>query len=84
VKNKTCIFQKRFVPLTRSNSLTVKTQSTMLRITSLLLTFLVGFYGFALFTDNPEILLVKAKILFGGVCLAAVFAIIVDIKEESR
>lgn len=35
----------------------------------LILGFLIGFYGLALFIDTPEILILKSKIFFGGVVL---------------
>ena len=53
----------------------------MKRITTMILCFLIGFYGAALFTDKPEILLLKGKIFLGGVIIATILKIIDDIKR---
>lgn len=53
----------------------------MKRITTFILCFLIGFYGMSLFTDTPELLLIKSKVLFGGVLLVTVLKIIDDFKE---
>ena len=52
----------------------------MKRITTFILCFLIGFYGMALFTDTPELLLIKSKVLFGGVLLVTILKIIDDFK----
>jgi len=54
----------------------------MKRITTLILCYLIGFYGMALFTDTSESLLIKSKVLFGGVLLVTVLKIIDDFKED--
>lgn len=54
----------------------------MKRITTLILCFLIGFYGTALLIDTPELLLIKSKVLFGGVLIVAILKIIVDFKEK--
>ena len=54
----------------------------MKRITTLILCFLIGFYGTALLIDTPELLLTKSKVLFGGVLIATILKIIVDFKEK--
>ena len=54
----------------------------MKRITTLILCFLIGFYGTALLIDTPELLLIKSKVLFGGVFIATILKIIGDFKEE--
>lgn len=54
----------------------------MKRTTTLILCFLIGFYGTALLIDTPELLLIKSKVLFGGVLIATILKIIGDFKEE--
>jgi len=53
----------------------------MNRITTLLLCFLISFYGTALLTDEPELLLIKSKLLFGGIVIVAVLNIIYELKN---
>ncbi len=48
----------------------------------MILFFLLGFYGVALLIDNPEILLLKSKVLFGGVLVATILKIIDDVKSD--
>lgn len=54
----------------------------MKRITTMILCYLLGFYGVALFIDTPEILLLKSKVLFGGVLIATILKIIDDVKSD--
>jgi hypothetical protein len=54
----------------------------MKQITTMILCFLVGFYGIALFTDAPELLLFKSKVLFGGMLLVTVLNLIDYFKED--
>jgi lipopolysaccharide export LptBFGC system permease protein LptF len=54
----------------------------MKRITTMILCFLLGFFGVALFIDTPEILLMKSKVLFGGVLIATILKIIDDVKSD--
>lgn len=54
----------------------------MKKITTLILCFLIGFYGMALFIDTPESLLIKSKVLFGGVLVATILKIIDEFKED--
>jgi len=53
----------------------------MKKITTFILCSLIGFYGMALFTDTPELLLIKSKVLFGGVLVATILKIIDDFSE---
>ena len=55
----------------------------MKKITTLILCFLMGFYGTTLLIDTPELLLIKSKVLFGGVLIATILKIISDFREES-
>jgi hypothetical protein len=54
----------------------------MKKITSVILCFLIGFYGTGLLIDTPELLLIKSKVLFGGVLIATIMKIISDFREE--
>ncbi len=56
----------------------------MKRITTLILCFLIGFYGMALFTNTLELLLFKSKVFFGGVLLATILVIIDDFKVYTK
>ena len=54
----------------------------MKRITTMILCFLLGFYGVALSIDTPEILLLKSKVLFGGVLIATILKLIDDNESD--
>lgn len=56
----------------------------MKRITTLILCFLIGFYGTALLIDTPEMLLIKSKVLFGGVLIATILKIFSDIRDKRQ
>lgn len=56
----------------------------MKKITTLILCFLIGFYGFSLFTNDSELLLFKAKFLFFGVILVTILNIIEILKNKLK
>ncbi len=54
----------------------------MKNLSTMILCFLLGFYGVGLFIDTPETLLLKSKVLFGGVLIATILKIIDDVKNK--
>ena len=44
---------------------------------------LIGFFGFALTTDKPEMLLIKAKIFFWGIVVSFILMMVDDIKNDN-
>ena len=54
----------------------------MERITTLILSALVGFYGVALLVDNSELLIFKSKVFFCGVLVVWVLKIADNLKKN--
>ena len=50
--------------------------------TTMILSFLIGFYGTSLFTDTPEQMLLKSKIFLYGVIIATILKMINDNKTK--
>ena len=54
----------------------------MKKAAKIIIAFFVGFYGFALIIDEPNTLLIKSYIFFGGMVIALVLLMIDDFKDN--
>jgi hypothetical protein len=52
------------------------------KLVTYILMFLIGFFGLSLVIDNPDVILFKSYILFGGVVVSAILLMIDTVRGE--